>query len=1067
MAQSVVVSSGCLALWLCPLTAVHAMSVPWLLQRLASACELTPWWWHLWLEMFFYEPSHPEPLSMALPRVACFLMGGLFRRGALLLPLLHHGAAGPHGGWDQTPGVDEPTSQTTCTSAWPQPRLTHEQHSLYMAAAWDEDVGLAVQLEDYEMAGEIQLIDDHTAPHPALLPPTCLQSSPSSSSSCTSWSTSSSSTNDWDAILRPLRDGRRLRASMPRDRLSPALLGRDPAVLLGSGEALLPPGSDDPPLRPGSSSSLLSSSLSSVQGRSYCSGETPSPSGPAEPPLQLGAPSSSSSSSSSSTPCATTSTNSALSTSSLVSGMSGDVQQEDEGITQRFNRIRPGRDRWHHPDGSVRNRLREAQAARLTTIQEHDPPLSASRAENTDDGPVIQAKTFYGENFSLWTSSSFLASREDSTTAGSTSMEETGSDSGAASSSDSATANTSVGFWRHGEWVPRPRTAEERRAHLGGNGMQRWIKRERRMAQYLAGNWRPAWLVQYKEDKEKRALRLREISSTVAAGQAPAEKPPQREHEEAELPQWPVSAWTSSGWEANTETESGSAWENSTGLEQWSWTDWWPSQQPVSGPHPDGEVTSWCSHGWQHWEDRADDDWGTWTSWSGSSMSSSSSWSGSRHWDTTFSTSTTTGNSSSDNQCEPPPTTTSTSTTAPELLQPSLPNYGLFPVVTAVGAASETLEEDVEEDQVAMMQLTNSEHRRLQERGVPQNMIQRIENLFHQPDRMQADGRGGESRWSLDCLRVRLVDGIDALDALHEVISRRFLPRGFVPITRVPNTEEERWRMFNWGRNYVDLFVQTLEAHLNTRLQPQDTTENLGMQATESPSAPSAAVGSHTETEAEHPQGCSSTEVASSSGPGRRRATRRRARTSRSRSPTGTSVWQPSLDSSNVVDSQGLPVHVSPRSPSGGPFGPPPPVPANLPWAPTELMGIWQEPQQEESGLDHPSASSTTSSTTLSTPSALVPLCTTLTTSPSFSARSTSTASFTACPPGVSLEICLWGEWLTLDGDSASGSMVSLQQFLSSSASPSARFASTSLAESGLLQSVFCWSWSFLATLFL
>ena len=112
------------------------------------------WWWHLWLEMFFYEPSHPEPLSMALPRVACFLMGGLFRRGALLLPLLHHGAAGPHGGWDQTPGVDEPTSQTTCTSAWPQPRLTHEQHSLYMAAAWDEDVGLAVQLEDYEMAGE-------------------------------------------------------------------------------------------------------------------------------------------------------------------------------------------------------------------------------------------------------------------------------------------------------------------------------------------------------------------------------------------------------------------------------------------------------------------------------------------------------------------------------------------------------------------------------------------------------------------------------------------------------------------------------------------------------------------------------------------------------------------------------------------------------------------------------------------------------------------------------------------------------------------------------------------------
>ena len=892
----------------------------------------------------------PNFLSMALPLVICLLMGRLCRRGAFLLPLLRPGAAGPPGGRNHSYSADVPSSPPANTPPSLQPRLTHEQHSLYMAAAWDEEVGLAVQLEDYEMAGELSLVDELSAPHPDLLPPTCLQSSSSSSSPCTTWSTPSPSTNDWGSILHALRDGRRLRASSQRDPSGPILPGRDPAVLLSfppqdgrdasattssytrhlqhegpgsdSGDAPLLPGSDDPPQQPGSSLSSLSFSVCSEQGRDLSSEEA-QPSGSADPLLQPGASSSTTSSSSSSSTC-TSSSSCPAQNSSLSSNTGEDSQQEDEGITQRFNRIRPGRDRWHHADGRVRNRLREAQAARLSTIQEHDPPSAISHAANADDGPVLHAKTFYGENSSVWVSSSGPATRDDSTTAGSNSVEETGSDSGAASSSDSATANSIVGFWRHGEWIPRPRTPEERRAHLGGNGMQRWIKRERRMAQYLAGNWRPAWLVQYREDKEKRALRLREASATDGADQAILEKPARQEP--VEQSQWSASAWSSSGWEEHTAPETGPSWASSAGTEQWTWTDWWSSQQPVSEQLQNGDVSSWTTNGWQNWEDRADNDWGAWSSWSSPSSSSSSSWSGPWHWNTTFPSSMSAGNLTSGSQPASSSTTTSTSTMAPELLPQTPPNFGLFPVVTAVGETSwATQEEDKEEDQVAMMQLTNSEHRRLQERGVPQSMILRIENLFHQLDRMQAEGRGGESRWSLDCLRVRLVDGIDALDALHEVISRRFLPRGFVPITRVPGTEEERWRMFNWGRNYVDLFVQTLEAHLNTRLQPQDTTENPGTQTLDSPSAPSAAVGSHTETEAEHPQGCSSTEVASSSGLSRRRATRRRARTSRSRSPTGTSVWQPSIDSSNAIDSQGLPVHVSPRSPTGGPFGPPPP----------------------------------------------------------------------------------------------------------------------------------------------
>ena len=112
----------------------------------------------------------------------------------------------------------------------------------------------------------------------------------------------------------------------------------------------------------------------------------------------------------------------------------------------------------------------------------------------------------------------------------------------------------------------------------------------------------------------------------------------------------------------------------------------------------------------------------------------------------------------------------------------NLPNYGLYPEVRSVQPADQ--EEEV--DDVTFMQLTNAEHRRLQERGVPENMIRRVEHLFNQMDRMQDQGLGGESRWSVGCLRERLVDGIDALEALHEVISRRFLPRSFFPIRRVP-----------------------------------------------------------------------------------------------------------------------------------------------------------------------------------------------------------------------------------------------------------------------------------------
>ncbi|CAE7745403.1 unnamed protein product [Symbiodinium sp. CCMP2592] len=106
--------------------------------------------------------------------------------------------------------------------------------------------------------------------------------------------------------------------------------------------------------------------------------------------------------------------------------------------------------------------------------------------------------------------------------------------------------------------------------------------------------------------------------------------------------------------------------------------------------------------------------------------------------------------------------------------------------------------------------------------GVPQAMITRLEGLLRALERMQIEGQGPEGRWSISCLHSRLVDGIEALDALHAVISRRFIPQGYLPVRRIPRAEMDQWRLFNWGRNYADLFLNTLEANLNVRLQPAD-----------------------------------------------------------------------------------------------------------------------------------------------------------------------------------------------------------------------------------------------------
>ncbi|CAE7224043.1 DEGP10, partial [Symbiodinium sp. CCMP2592] len=77
-----------------------------------------------------------------------------------------------------------------------------------------------------------------------------------------------------------------------------------------------------------------------------------------------------------------------------------------------------------------------------------------------------------------------------------------------------------------------------------------------------------------------------------------------------------------------------------------------------------------------------------------------------------------------------------------------------------------------------------------------------------------------------------------------------------------------------------------------------------------------------------------------------------------------------SMDSSHALDEHGVLVEVPPQT-GPGPFGPPPPQPVNHPLAPTELMGIWREPEEEPGPFTSTSTSTTGETLTLSSPSTL------------------------------------------------------------------------------------------------
>ncbi|CAE6965614.1 unnamed protein product [Symbiodinium sp. CCMP2592] len=389
------------------------------------------------------------------------------------------------------------------------------------------------------------------------------------------------------------------------------------------------------------------------------------------------------------------------------------------GMTSRGGRARGGVDRWHHPDGSVRSRLRERMeeeeraASHGGIVDDADDaddhgvndstgstPFQVVGVDFHNDEPTIKAITFYGDRFQVRAGGTSRGSTNTSTTAGSSNTETDDSEAGPSSSSSSSQQHP--GFWRHGIWHNRPRSDAELRAHRGGMGPRRLARKAARVNSYLDGTWRPAWLQEYvKEKKARDAQRTTSRSYDVLAdmdAKALATflgKPVPEAPGLLPTPSPNTNLTSAQTQESNTATDvdpwAQQPWQN-------GWWDHHSTSQPWDGDRDDNQWTggTWTGQEWSQWE------WGD-SSWRWSSWSSSTS------------------------------TTTTSSSTLPSLP----PNAGLLPDVRTA-----------DNDDVVLMQMTGAERASLQE-------VDSIEQLLEALDRENDRDNGPEAR---HCISFSFVD---------------------------------------------------------------------------------------------------------------------------------------------------------------------------------------------------------------------------------------------------------------------------------------------------------------------
>ena len=431
----------------------------------------------------------------------------------------------------------------------------------------------------------------------------------------------------------------------------------------------------------------------------------------------------------------------------------GDFSGES-GWTQRGGVARPGRDRWHNPDGSIVNRLRdrvgECEAPQsLATVPEETQAESSGMQV---PAPCVSAVSKPAEDEDQPTLT------DQSTTAG---EEGAQADTEAGLSSNSSSCND-IGFYRHGEWVPRARTLAEWHSHRGGQGDVRTKRKKDRMNSYFAGQWKPAWLVNYALNKSRRE---------AAAGGITEEPATNNEEEYTQQPDavtavedwttwgsssyWnngeaPGTSWTWSyqswqqweeEWNAASSTTSSSSWPVLLATSSSSSTCW-TSSLSLSSSWVTSTTTTTCTPSSTWWWPALIVDFGaTWSSWTGISVATGVSSVLDPLYDAAyFLVDTVFGGLCFGGETASlgwsGTSTSSTSTTGPPQ-HVGLPNEGLFPHVT-----------EADPQRSWRMEITNSEAALLQEHGLSAEGIARIEHLLHALDTHQDNGSGPESRWA-------------------------------------------------------------------------------------------------------------------------------------------------------------------------------------------------------------------------------------------------------------------------------------------------------------------------------
>ncbi|CAE7219725.1 unnamed protein product [Symbiodinium microadriaticum] len=463
-------------------------------------------------------------------------------------------------------------------------------------------------------------------------------------------------------------------------------------------------------------------------------------------------------------------------TSSDGSGVNLSDGDSEPGVIQRFGKWRVGRDRWHRPDGSLINRGRQnldtsevaaSATLELPTIAEEENGLAVSGVHLHSGEPVVTVSTAAGEMFHVRSSqpNQEACSDANSTTASN-------------GTGTSSSASSAVGFWQHGVWVARPRTAQEQRAHIGGRGQQRTQRKQQRVRDWQNGLWKPAWLVQYARDRDRR-LRDHEHATTVPE---PGVETTASTQADDDWIQDPVTGWWSRsalGLDLLLHYRYTVAYNYVDNVDTVFFAFYVQYVRYKVFYYRDKVVLLLHVLYERHFQYRMFDYFNHYMP---------------RH-----------------------------------KLLPYLDTYGgdthlpwLLAQHSFIGQFRTAPEEEDESEVASMMQLTPAERTRLAEDGVPVNIIDRLEAYFESLQRQQDADRGPEGRWAMSRVHQRMQDGMEALDTLFEIVGRRLVPRGYWPIQRLPSSATVRTSMYQWAQNLGRMVVDLVEAHLQTPLQADE-----------------------------------------------------------------------------------------------------------------------------------------------------------------------------------------------------------------------------------------------------